>query len=238
MSKKQPGTFPTKPRRRHVRNVVASTLFTLVTALCPPLLAQSTMYVDDQLVVEVRAGMGIQYKIIEYIRTGDRVAVLEEDGDYAKVRTSKGTEGYARLQYLTNTPAARDQLVASQAEIRKLRESNNQLQARVQELSGNLNSATVTTEELDSSRTKLEKELAEIKSISANAINLNTDNQRLLLENQELRNKLDVIGADNQRLTDQLKNDQFMNGALAVLLGIIIALVVPRLVPKKKSEWG
>lgn len=225
-------------RKLH-RHFSLQLLLTLCCVLGSGLLsAQTVRYVDDQLTVEVRAGQGNEYRIIEYVRTGDKVTILNEDGDYALVRTPKGTDGWIRTQYLKSQPAAQDLLTIARNEVGNLRQSNTKLQTQVQELSGRLNNVTQTSQQLDNSKEKLEAELAQIKTVSANAINLNTENQRLALENQELSNKLDVLTADNQRLTDQLKNDQFMNGAWAVLLGVIIALTVPRLVPKKKSDWG
>jgi SH3 domain protein len=49
-----------------------------------------------------------------------------------------------------------------------------------------------------------------------------------------------MLEAETIRLQDKLKNEDFMNGALAVLLGVIIALVAPRLVPKRRktSSWA
>ena len=47
-----------------------------------------------------------------------------------------------------------------------------------------------------------------------------------------------MLRADNQRLRDKLESEDFMNGALAVLLGVIIALVAPRLVPRRRKHSG
>jgi SH3 domain protein len=47
-----------------------------------------------------------------------------------------------------------------------------------------------------------------------------------------------MLQAENQRLLDKLKSEDFMNGALAVLLGVIIALITPRLVPKRRKNSG
>jgi SH3 domain protein len=49
-----------------------------------------------------------------------------------------------------------------------------------------------------------------------------------------------MLEAENQRLHDKVDSEDFLNGALAVLLGVIITLVVPRLWPKrrKSSSWA
>jgi SH3 domain protein len=48
------------------------------------------------------------------------------------------------------------------------------------------------------------------------------------------------LQADNQRLLDSTENEAFLNGALAVGLGVLITLLVPRLWPKKRrsTSWA
>ena len=46
-----------------------------------------------------------------------------------------------------------------------------------------------------------------------------------------------MLHAENRRLLDKVDSEDFMNGALAVLLGVIIALVAPRLVPKRAQKF-
>jgi len=84
------------------------------------------------------------------------------------------------------------------------------------------------------------KDYAELESISGNAIHLDSENRRLAQEGELLKAKLDTVQAENQRLQDKLDSDAFMNGALAVLLGVVIALAVPRLWPRRRSnsEWA
>ena len=92
--------------------------------------------------------------------------------------------------------------------------------------------------DLTSSNNQVSKELENIKAISASAIQLNEDNQRLLEENQMLKNEVEVLSTDNQRLNDNQENDAFLNGAFAVLIGVMITLIVPRAWPKKSTDWA
>ncbi len=83
-------------------------------------------------------------------------------------------------------------------------------------------------------------ELSKLKQISGKAVQLDQDNRRLVEESENLRSEVEMLEAENQRLQDKLRSEDFINGALAVLLGVIITLVVPRLWPKrrKNSSWG
>ena len=65
-----------------------------------------------------------------------------------------------------------------------------------------------------------------------------SDNRRLLESNQMLSSEVDVLKTDNARLRENKENEFFLNGAFAVLIGVMIALIVPRMMPKRRSEWG
>ena len=83
-------------------------------------------------------------------------------------------------------------------------------------------------------------ELTQLKQISSKALQLDADNRRLVVDSEQLRSQQDMLEAENQRLHDKVDSEDFLNGALAVLLGVIITLVVPRLWPKrrKSSSWA
>ena len=83
-------------------------------------------------------------------------------------------------------------------------------------------------------------ELAQLKQVSGNAQQLDEDNRRLVVDAEQLRSQLHMLQAENQRLQDKAESEEFINGALAVLLGVIITLVVPRLWPKprRSSSWA
>jgi SH3 domain protein len=69
---------------------------------------------------------------------------------------------------------------------------------------------------------------------------LDKDNRRLVEESENLRSDLEMLESERLRLQEKLESEDFMNGAMAVLLGVIIALVAPRLIPKrrKNSSWA
>ena len=82
------------------------------------------------------------------------------------------------------------------------------------------------------------QELHQLKQVSGKAVQLDIDNQRLVEETENLRSNVEMLRAENQRLLDNLDSEDFMNGALAVLLGVVIALVAPRLVPQRRKNSG
>ena len=205
--------------------------------------AQDVRYVSDKQFVPLRSGAGSDYRIVHRgIPSGTRlkVARTSSDGEWAEITTDRGTSGWIRTQYLMQDLPAQNKVDAAvkraadaTAKSTALGSELSALQAQRAELEGKLDS---NGSELGS----VSEELAQLKKISGNAVQLDTDNRRLVLESENLRSELEMLKAESQRLQDKLDSEEFLNGALAVLLGVIITLVVPRLWPKrrKSSSWA
>ncbi len=201
--------------------------------------AYAQHFVSEKHFVPLRSGPGNEFRVIHRgIPNGTRLSVEEtsENGEYSRIITAGGSEGWMRSQYLTNqTPAAEvvNTLTADNTELQKeLGAIGAQLQTIQKDrdtLAGKLN----VTEKALASRSA---ELAEIKRVSANAISLDNDKRRLLEEREILRSQLEVLEAENLRLLEKRENRALINGALAVLLGVIITLLVPHLWPKRRSN--
>ena len=77
----------------------------------------------DQLVITLRTGQGNQFQIIKTLPSGALLTVLEEtQTGYTKVRTSDGTEGWVRTQYLSDDPPAAEELAKAQDKLTKLQD--------------------------------------------------------------------------------------------------------------------
>ncbi|MDP4918726.1 MAG: hypothetical protein NWR12_13510, partial [Haliea sp.] len=69
-------------------------------------------------------------------------------------------------------------------------------------------------------------------------LELDAENRRLVEDAENLRAQADMLSAENQRLQENLRSSAFLDGALAVLLGVVITLVAPRLWPKRRRNDG
>jgi len=205
--------------------------------------AQDVRYISDKQYIPLRSGAGNDYRITHRgLPSGTRLTVssLSEDGVWAEITTDGGTSGWMRAQYLMKEVPAQIRLnevlqksqqagglaVALQEEVAALQEEREQLLTQLTDLDSQLGAVT--------------EELAQLKQVSGKALQLDEDNRRLVVDAEQLRSGLDMLEAENQRLRDKVDSEDFINGALAVLLGVIITLVVPRLWPKrrKSSSWA
>tara|TARA_R110002110_G_scaffold110071_4_gene274456 strand:- start:82605 stop:83279 length:675 start_codon:yes stop_codon:yes gene_type:complete len=222
--------------------------YTLIISLLALLLtatvqAQDVRYISDTQYVPVRSGAGNEFRIIHRgIPSGTRLTVsrVSEDGEWSEVTTGSGTSGWVRSQHLMAELPARNQVEQAVARAEKLAAENAELARELAELKAVRTELEGDVDSADSSLQALTEELAQLKQISGRSLQLDADNRRLVEEAENLRAEADMLGAENQRLQENLRSSAFLDGALAVLLGVVITLVAPRLWPKRRRNdgWG
>nr|WP_281368213.1 TIGR04211 family SH3 domain-containing protein [Simiduia aestuariiviva] len=217
-------------------------LIALLSSLCShSVSAQETRYISDQLFVPLRSGQGNQYRIIHRgLPSGTAVKFVEqsEDGEWSLVEVRNGDQGWIRNQYLLEEPTASVKLSRTEAELQKLREEFANLQNDYRDLSGDRSSALNNLSSLTAQRDQLAEELATIKQLSANAIDLNQRYQDLLKKHQMLQTEADILKASNQRLQNDKTYNQWIYGASILGIGMIFTLLIQSLSNRKrKSEW-
>ncbi|MFV0276546.1 MAG: TIGR04211 family SH3 domain-containing protein [Parahaliea sp.] len=203
--------------------------------------AEETRYISDTQYIPVRSGAGSTYRIVHRgIPSGTRLSVHEynEDGSWARITTAGGTQGWLRAQYLMDqVPAATrlEQVLASQE---KLQQRNDGLKKQLDTLQSERKDLSTRVASTGANLEQISEELAQLKQVSGKAVQMDIDNRRLTEESETLRAEVGTLEAENQRLQDKLRSGQFIDGALAVLLGVIITLVVPRLWPQRRRSSG
>lgn len=203
--------------------------------------AQETRYISDQLLVPVRSGAGGEYRILHKgLPSGTALTQFQvsEDGVWAEIETRGGTRGWLRAQYLQSEPPAalllaeaREKLKQAEAERDRLRSSLSETKSVATEAGGEL-------EDLRNQLAATEEELTDIRRVSAAAIELDAQNRTLVTELESQRSEAALLRLENVRLQERINNNQIIDGAIAVLLGVIIAILAPRLIPRKRRSDG
>lgn len=223
------------------QSLTRTALLVALLAGSPVLLAQ-TVYIDDELMAPLRTGQGTQYRILNAgLGSGTPLTLLERDEEtgYSRVRTSRGQEGWILTRYLSNEPIAADQLEKARAELSSAREAQQEAQAAAESLRTERDELLAERADLRQEVQSLSTELDEIKSISSNALNLDRRNQELQETTQSLRNEVELLTTDNQRLRDKSESNFMLLGAALVALGVLIAVIVPMLKPTRKNDsWA
>ena len=224
--------------------VKSASLWVLVamTVLCLPAAnAQDTQYISDMVLVPVRSGAGSDYRIVNRgLPSGTALLVVgqSDDGEWTEVETRGGTRGWIPTQYLQQEPPAGLLINDMRLELEQVRGERDRVASQLNQSSSEVNEADETIVSLNTRLESTEAELTEVKRVSAAALDLDLMNQQLVAELESERSEADLLRLENVRLRERIANNQMMDGALAVLLGVILAVVAPRLWPKKNRQTG
>jgi Bacterial SH3 domain len=108
---------------------VALTALLLSCVLAGTALRAESLYVIEQLVVSVSSAPGGAAERIASLHSGERVEVIERAGDDVHVRLAGGKDGWIRSGYLSADEPLRPQLAARTAEITRLKQQLDRMQA-------------------------------------------------------------------------------------------------------------
>ena len=203
------------------------------------------IYIRDTLKVNLRAGKGFNFRIIEAdLPSGTKLNKIREEEDeqgrmWTLVESQRGNQGWMESQYLQTQQIAQDRLIAAERQLANLRQQQQNSGGTISELQLQ---NTRLTEELETARGQvadLSSELDKIKRISADAINTDRRNQELVKEREELKTRVDVLENRNEQLADDSNQTWFLYGAFAVAIGCLLTLIVQKVrIKRRHSEWA
>lgn len=200
--------------------------------------AAEYQYVSDQLIITLRNGQGNSYQILKTLPTGTRLEVLETTGEgYTRVRTSDGTEGWVRSQYLMADPTAAMQLDEATRKLNNLQEQHDKLSDTLSEVQTERARLSTERDELVKKLEAAESRLAHLNDVAARPIVLDKENRELQQKNVALEKELQVLNQENQALKDRAKREWFIAGAGVLFGGLLLGLLIPRLRSRKQSGW-
>jgi Bacterial SH3 domain len=120
----------------------------LVLAIVTPVSHAETTYVIDQLVVSVTTTADAESERVGQVKSGDKLEVIEREGDQTHVKLSNGKDGWIKSSYLTTDPPLQTRLSERNSEVEKLkqegdkqRQESDKLRQDVTRLEGELAAA-------------------------------------------------------------------------------------------------
>jgi len=94
----------------------------LVALAAAPAVHAETLYVIEQLVVNVNSAPDASGERVASIKSGEAIEVLDRQGDQVHIRLPNGPEGWVRKSYLSADEPLQHRLAARTAEVEKLKQ--------------------------------------------------------------------------------------------------------------------
>ncbi len=191
------------------------TLFTLLAAFVSTGAFAQDRYISEDLFTYMHSGPGTQYRIIGSVDAGEKVSVLSSQSDYTQIVDSRGRKGWVDSKYISRQPGLKERLPALQNELK-------QVKSALAKAEGEANSKQEGLLE------SLEQRNSQIKELEKYNADLN---QKLIdsqAETRELRARLDTQ-------KDDLLMRWFTYGGLVAGAGLILGLILPHIIPRRKK---
>jgi SH3 domain protein len=220
------------------KQVMRCCAFVLIAGITPFSVAAS-LYISDKVYVPVRKGQGNQFAILHKgLPSGTKVTLVERDTDWTKITTDEGITGWVRNQFLDEEPPAAIKLVIATQKLEKMTEQLNTLKEEKSLLQKNYEETRQELKQTDQQARKTAEELNSIKTISASAMESYQKLQTLAEKMQLLQTQSDVLKSENENLRRSERATFFLYGVFAMLMGVIVAIVVPKLrIKKRNNGW-
>ena len=195
----------------------------VVTLFFVTTMAQAeTRYVTDKMQITFRTGPGNDRKILSLLRSGQAVAFLQPEGEWAKVSLQNGKEGWVLQRYLSAEVPCRirikdigQALEELKAEQEVLQKTNQQIETDKTKLAMDLKK---TRQELVKTKQSYEK----LKKDAVGFLELKARHDKTV---ERLSTQTQKANALDQDLTSTLKKQYirwFLAGAGVLLFGFII----------------
>jgi len=199
-----------------------------------------TRYVSDRLVISVRDGQDQNAAVLGYLETAAPVEILEEKGDFLKIRTEDGIEGWVRTQYIVSEkPKAliiddlKNEIEALHKEIKAinneedsasntLSESKKMYQEKIEELKEEVNINQKFAAKAKSDFIELNKKYTTLLNNSKNTEKLIGEVEQLKNVNTELNTEVKSLRKDRKNPLKSNRIQSFIVGAAVLLLGFIL----------------
>ena len=213
----------------------------LVFCLVGPGHGADRAYVTDSYKITFRTGPSLENKIISMLSSGQPLDVLETTDEWSHVRIlEKGEsalEGWVLSRYLTTRIPWEIQANALMKENSKLKEKLNPLEGeldiatrRGQELAAKLQKTTIALQ-------KLEKEYESLKQGAAGYLKLRDTHSVIESRLDSSQKEVQRLADENVRLRSSERNKWFAIGALVLLCGFVIGMVIGRQQKKRRSSY-
>ena len=176
------------------------------------------IYVTGITNITMRTGPGVDHKIVEMLKSGTKLGIVEYQKDWTRVKTGRGKTGWVLSRFLT-------QEIPGALLVKKLNNNNHNLLSKLETIEDDNKKLTIENARLIQTEQKYNK----LKLESANFFKLDAEHKKMTQQFEEQKNQIET-------LENNLNNEEklwFLSGAGVFIIGLILGLSTRK---KKKSS--
>jgi len=201
--------------------------------------AGDIVYISDSFKITLRAGPGIEYKILAFLSSGESVEIISSDGDWTKVKplNPKYKEGWVLSRFIMKRKPYKFLL-------KKINEENTKLKMEISQLKKQLDQKILNEKVLNEKLqniTQLYQETKNkyetLKRDSADYLNLKAAYEKNKKELNNMKNKIDKLKKENENLKKTQAHRWFLMGAFVLFSGVILGLILGRQQKRRRSLY-
>ncbi|MFO7883259.1 MAG: TIGR04211 family SH3 domain-containing protein [Desulfobacteraceae bacterium] len=168
-----------------------------------------TFYVGSVMKVTLRTGPGVEHKIIDMLKSGESLEMIEKNADWSRVRTDRGKEGWVLSRFITkDTP-----LVFI---VNELKQKNSEYA----EMVADLKNKNAEFNQIKEKLARVEKSYNRLKKESADFLELEEKYKKATSRFKEQQDRI-------AELEKSLGNEEikwFLSGSGVLIVGIFLGL--------------
>lgn len=216
--------------------LLASTVFTTQRAFAAP----ATLYVSDDLKTALRTGPSVNHRILAFLSSGTRLNVVNTETEWVEVMVAgSDKQGWVKQQFTQTSRGARTLLSERNAVIEKLNAEIAQLKTTLAETSELGKNAENSLADLSAQLSGLQQEHEALEAISKEAVSNHGRVQGMREQIASLQTELGELEIANALLRQDNYNRGIIHALMAVVLGIVLAIILPRLSSRSRrnNRW-
>lgn len=214
-----------------MRHIIVSTSFCLLLLVTGLPAAAQNYYVSDQLIVTVRSNTTNNHEVLARLTSNTPVTVVGEQGNFYRIRTPAGVEGFTMKTYITDETPKALVIEQLQAELDSLRKNYQQQQQQLSvfdEMGIDRNRLSELTNQLEVTRADLQQMTERynvLREDTSDVLQLAEDKQYLEEQNHLLNQELTILREENRNFHRSNMIQWFFAGAGVFFGGWLIGKI-------------
>ncbi len=197
-------------------------------------------YITDSFKVTLRTGPTSQNKILALLPSGKRIKVLNSKDNWSYVsvlmeKRGEEMEGWILSRYLITRLPWESQALSLQKENAGLKKKLATTEKERTEAANLANKVSKKLGQNTGALTQIQKDYESLKKGSAEYLELRATHEATVSALKTVQSTIQELTLENQELSSSRRNTWFVTGAMVLLLGLVIGLVLGRRQKKRKT---